>query len=96
MTYSHFQEEPILLIRIPSNTEHARLMLKDEFDEEWNDISQEELRHKVSKKLVTKALEWIGRSDKSNTKQKIYRNMYDKNSPKSDFGIFLTNALPLR
>ena len=54
------------------------------------------MRNKVAEKLVAKALDWVGLADKSHTKLKIYRNMYDKNSPKTDFGIFLTNALPLR
>lgn len=35
-------------------------------------------------------------TDKSRHKQRIYRSMFDKNSPKTDYGIFLTNALPLR
>ena len=81
-----------MLIRIPSDASNAKLILKGDFD----DISLGELRNKVAEKLVAKALEWVGLSDKSHTKLKIYRNMYDKNSPKTDFGIFLTNALPLR
>ena len=85
-----------MLIRIPSDASNAKLILKGDFDDTWNDISLGELRNKVAEKLVAKALEWVGLSDKSNTKQKIYKNMYDKNSPKTDFGIFLTNALPLR
>ena len=85
-----------MLIRIPSDVSNAKLILEGDFDDSWNDISQGELRNKVAEKLVAKALEWVGLSDKSQTKQKIYRNMYDKNSPKTDFGIFLTNALPLR
>ena len=84
------------MIRIPSDASNAKLILKGDFDDTWNDISLGELRNKVAEKLVAKALEWVGLSDKSNTKQKIYKNMYDKNSPKTDFGIFLTNALPLR
>ena len=84
------------MIRIPSDASNAKLILKGDFDDEWNDISQAELRHKVSEKLIAKALEWVRVSDKSHMKEKIYRNMYDKNVPKTDFGIFLTNALPLR
>ena len=85
-----------MLIRIPSDASNAKLILKGDFDDKWNDISQGEFRNKIAEKLVAKALEWVGLSDKSHIKEKIYRNMYDKNFPKTDFGIFLTNALPLR
>ena len=46
--------------------------------------------------LVDKAVAGIGEADATKTKQRLYRNMFDKNSPKTDYGIFLTNALPLR
>ena len=65
-----------MLIRIPSDTSNATLILKGDFDDKWNDISQGEFRNKVAEKLVAKALEWVGLSDESHTKQKIYRNMY--------------------
>ena len=46
--------------------------------------------------LVDKAVAGIAEADATKTKQRLYRNMFDKNSPKTDYGIFLTNALPLR
>ena len=60
-----------MLIRIPSDASNAKLILKGDFDDTWNDISPAELRNKVAEKLVAKALEWVGLSDKSHTKLKI-------------------------
>ena len=89
------EEKPLLLARIPASVTEARIILQEEYDEAWADCSPQLFRENVSRSVVSKALQWLGAVDKTKSQQKLYRSLYDKDEPKTDFGIFLTNALPL-
>ena len=73
----------------------ARIVLQEDYDETWGENSPESFREEVSRKVVEKALAWMGLVDGGKSQQNLYRSLYDKEDPKTDFGIFLTNALPL-
>ena len=45
------QEEPILLINIPSNAINAQIVLKEDYDEQWSNVSPETFRNNVAKAL---------------------------------------------
>ena len=102
------------MVRIPTTAANAKMVLKEDYNSEWDDLAPETFRDKVAKLLglwsfcvyiiiiflkyflVDKAVAGICDADATKTKQRLYRNMFDKNTPKTDYGIFLTNALPLR
>ena len=82
------------MARIPTSVTEARIVLQEDYEESWAE-SPEMFREKVSRKVVEKAMAWMGLVDGGKSQQKLYRSLYDKEDPKTDFGIFLTNALPL-
>lgn len=84
------EEEPVLVVRVPSSVVEARILLQEGYDEDWGEENPGVFRNNVCEVLVDRAV-W-GLEQK---KQAVYRNMFDKNEPKTDMGIFLTNALPL-
>ena len=84
-----------MLARIPTSVTEARILLQEDYDESWGETSPEIFRENVSRKVVEKAMAWMGLVDGGKSQQKLYRSLYDKEDPKTDFGIFLTNALPL-
>ena len=86
-----YQEKPLLLTRIPASVTEARIVLREEYEEAWADCSPESFRENVSRKLVDRAIRGL----ETKFQQRLYRSLYDKDEPKTDFGIFLTNALPL-
>ena len=73
----------------------ARISLQEDYDESWADNSPEIFRENVSRAVVEKAMAWMGLAVGGKAQQNLYRSLYDKEEPKTDFGIFLTNGLPL-
>ena len=73
----------------------ARILLQEDYEETWGESSPEMFRQEVSRKVVEKTMVWMGLVDGGKSQQNLYRSLYDKEHPKTDFGIFLTNALPL-
>ena len=84
------EEEPVIVVRVPSSVIEAKIRLKEEYDDNWNNEDPEVFRNKVCGVLVEKALKNL-----DPTRKALYTNMFDKNDPKTNLGIFLTNALPL-
>ena len=85
-----YEEEPVMIVSVPSSVEEARIRLREDYQEEWGNQSPETFRTKVCHVLVEKAVTTLGELE-----QRSYRAMFDKTDPKTDMGIFLTNALPL-
>ena len=85
-----YEEEPVMIVSVPSSVEEARIRLREDYHEEWGNQSPETFRTKVCHVLVEKAVTTLGELE-----QRSYRAMFDKTDPKTDMGIFLTNALPL-
>ena len=84
------EEEPVIIVRVPSSVIEARILLQEKYDEAWGKEEPDTFRNRVCSVLVERAVLGLDQ-----LKQTVYRNMFDKDDPKTNFGIFLTNALPL-
>ena len=83
-------ERPLISLRLPKSQEEAKQILGKEWKDDWGQCEPEVFREQVCKVLVKRAV-----ANLSKEGQRQYRFLSDKESPKTDFGIFLTNALPL-
>ena len=47
------QEEPVIVVRIPTTAANAKMVLKEDYNSEWDDLAPETFRDKVAKLLGT-------------------------------------------
>jgi len=83
-------ERPLISFRVPRSQGEAKQMLGAEWRDDWGQYGPQVFRDEVCRVLVKRAVASLSMEG-----QKQYRFLSDKENPKTDFGIFLTNAFPL-
>ena len=47
------QEEPVIVVRIPTTAANAKMVLREDYNSDWDDLAPETFRDKVAKLLGT-------------------------------------------
>ena len=83
-------ESPLLAVSLPQRVEEARIVLAKDWREDWAGLGAGAFRDTVARVVVDRGVQGL-----TEEQQARYRALSDKADIKTDFGIFLTNALPL-